>query len=94
MAVPRGSRISGSSGHYRGLYATWGYLLQRYAAGVAPFAPLAPCTGNVSSAVLFGEVFHPLRYAGMTLILGGLAVIALSQSSKTALAEACAPDTP
>jgi O-acetylserine/cysteine efflux transporter len=59
-------------------YATWGSLLQRYSAGVVtPFALLAPCTGVVSSTLLFGEVFSPLRYSGMTLILGGLAVIIL-----------------
>ena len=59
-------------------YATWGYLLQRYATVVvAPFTLLAPCTGILTSAAIFGEVFRPLRYAGMALILGGLAVIVL-----------------
>jgi O-acetylserine/cysteine efflux transporter len=59
-------------------FAAWGSLLQRYKAGaVAPFALLAPCTGIVSSALLFGEVFPPIRYAGMALILAGLAVIRL-----------------
>jgi len=59
-------------------FAAWGYLLQRYKAGtVAPFALLAPCTGILSSAWLFGEVFPPARYAGMALILAGLAVILL-----------------
>jgi O-acetylserine/cysteine efflux transporter len=59
-------------------YAVWGSLLQRYStAVVAPFALLAPCTGVVSSALVFREVFSPLRYAGMALILGGLAVIVL-----------------
>ncbi|HEV2357237.1 MAG TPA: EamA family transporter [bacterium] len=57
-------------------YGIWGHLLQRYPAGVvAPFALLAPCTGIVASAVTFGEVFSPTRYAGMALILAGLAVI-------------------
>jgi O-acetylserine/cysteine efflux transporter len=56
-------------------YALWGRLLQKYPSGiVAPFALLAPCTGVVSSAVLFGEAGSPMRYAGMALILGGLAV--------------------
>ena len=77
MAEPRGGRIFGSPGHRRGL-CYLGLLLQRYSAGVvAPFALLAPCTGVVSSTVLFGEVFSPLRYSGMALILGGLAVIVL-----------------
>ena len=59
-------------------YATWGYLLQRYSTGmVAPFALLAPCTGVVASAVIFGEVPSPTRFAGMILILTGLIVIVL-----------------
>jgi O-acetylserine/cysteine efflux transporter len=59
-------------------YAIWSSLLQRYpAAAVAPFALLAPCTGVLASALIFGEVFSPVRYAGMALILGGLAVIVL-----------------
>jgi O-acetylserine/cysteine efflux transporter len=59
-------------------FAAWGSLLQRYKAGaVAPFALLAPCTGIVSSALLFGEVFPPIRYVGMALILAGLAIILL-----------------
>ena len=59
-------------------YAAWGSLLQRYpAALVAPFALLAPCTGVVSSALIFGEVFSPLCYAGMALIFCGLLVILL-----------------
>jgi O-acetylserine/cysteine efflux transporter len=60
-------------------YATWGTLLQRYSTGaVAPFAFLAPCTGVLASALIFGEVFGPLRFAGMALILAGLAVTVLS----------------
>jgi O-acetylserine/cysteine efflux transporter len=59
-------------------YAVWGRLLQRYSAAVvAPFALLAPCTGVVSSALVFREVFSPARYAGMALIVAGLAVIVL-----------------
>jgi O-acetylserine/cysteine efflux transporter len=59
-------------------YAAWGSLLRRYpAAMVTPFALLAPCTGIVSSALVFGEIFSPLRYAGMGLILAGLAIIVL-----------------
>jgi O-acetylserine/cysteine efflux transporter len=66
-------------------YATWGYLLQRYSAAVvAPFALLAPCTGVLSSAVIFGEVFAPMRYVGMALILGGLAATVLQSAEHVA----------
>ena len=57
-------------------YGMWSYLLQRYPASVvAPFALLSPVTGILSSALILGEVFGPLRYGGMALILAGLAVI-------------------
>ncbi|MGA2088906.1 MAG: EamA family transporter [Stellaceae bacterium] len=69
-------------------YAAWGYLLQRYKAGVvAPFALLSPCTGIIASAWLFGEVFPPARYAGMALILAGLAVILLPGAKPPAQTE-------
>ncbi len=56
-------------------YAIWGDLLQRYpTAVVAPFALLAPCAGIIASAVILGEVFGPIRYAGMALILIGLVI--------------------
>jgi O-acetylserine/cysteine efflux transporter len=62
-------------------YAIWGDLLQRYpAAIVTPFALLAPCAGLLSSALAFGEAFHPARYAGIVLVLGGLAVIVLPRA--------------
>jgi drug/metabolite transporter (DMT)-like permease len=67
-----------------GTYVIWGNLLQRYPAGVvAPFALLAPCTGVAASAVIFGEAFTPVRYAGMALILAGLAVIVLPGARRT-----------
>lgn len=57
-------------------YALWARLLSRYpAAVVAPFALIAPCVGVGASAWVFGEAFSPIRYAGMALILFGLAVI-------------------
>jgi O-acetylserine/cysteine efflux transporter len=60
------------------IYAIWGDLLQRYPAGViTPFALLSPCTGILASALVFGERFSALRYAGMALILVGLAIILL-----------------
>jgi O-acetylserine/cysteine efflux transporter len=68
-------------------YAAWGSLLRRYsAAAVAPFALLAPCTGVVASAVILGEAFSSLRYAGMALILGGLAVSVLPRPRRAPLA--------
>jgi O-acetylserine/cysteine efflux transporter len=55
-----------------------GAVLQRHpATPVAPFALLSPCTGILASAALLGEVFTPLRYAGMALILAGVAIIVL-----------------
>jgi O-acetylserine/cysteine efflux transporter len=63
-------------------YALWGRLLQRYStAAVAPFALLAPCTGVLASALVFREVFSPVRLAGMALILGGLAIVVLPSRS-------------
>ena len=57
-------------------YGLWSHLLQRYpAATVAPFSLLVPATGIISSALILGERFSPLRLAGMALILAGLAVI-------------------
>jgi drug/metabolite transporter (DMT)-like permease len=62
------------------------HLLQRYpAAVVAPFALLTPCTGVVASKLIFGEVFSPARYAGMALILCGLAIIVLPLQRMKAL---------
>ena len=59
-------------------YAIWGGLLGRYpAAVVAPLALLSPVTGVVVSALVFGERFTMVRYAGMALIVAGLAVIVL-----------------
>jgi drug/metabolite transporter (DMT)-like permease len=54
---------------------------------VAPFALLAPCTGVVASALLFGERFGALRYAGMALILLGLATILLPARGRRAGAQ-------
>lgn len=59
-------------------YAIWGYLLARYpAASVAPFTLLAPCTGAIAAALIFGERYSAMRYAGMALILAGLVVIVM-----------------
>lgn len=65
-------------------YAIWGGLLGRYpAAVVAPLALLSPVTGVVVSALVFGERFTSLRYAGMALIVAGLAVIVLRAPNRT-----------
>jgi O-acetylserine/cysteine efflux transporter len=59
-------------------YGLWAYLLRRYPAPVvAPFGLLSPATGILSSALLLGETFGPLRIAGMALTLLGLAVIVM-----------------
>lgn len=59
-------------------YVIWGDLLNRYSAAmVTPFALIAPCVGVIASSFAFGEVFGPVRYGGMALILVGLAVIVL-----------------
>jgi O-acetylserine/cysteine efflux transporter len=82
-AVTHASWISLGAAIYLGAvatmaYAIWGSLLRRYPSSlVAPFALVAPCTGVVSSAIYFGEVFGPQRYAGMMLILAGLAIVVL-----------------
>ncbi len=67
-------------------YAVWGHLLRSYpTALVAPFALLAPCTGVVSSAILFGERFSALRSLGMGLILIGLAITVVSPAQLASL---------
>lgn len=66
-------------------YAVWGGLLQRYpVAVVTPFALLAPCTGVVASALMFGEAFGPVRYAGMILILAGLIIVVRAPAMRVA----------
>jgi O-acetylserine/cysteine efflux transporter len=56
-------------------YWLWGELLKRYPAGlVAPFTLLVPITGTLSSYLILGESFGPMRLAGMVLIMIGLAV--------------------
>ena len=82
QAVSHASWLSLAVAFYLGVpstligYGLWGYLLQRYpAATVAPFSLLVPATGMISSALILGEQFSPLRLAGMALILAGLAVI-------------------
>jgi O-acetylserine/cysteine efflux transporter len=73
-------------------YGMWSYLLQRYPASVvAPFALLSPVTGILASTLILGEVFGPLRYAGMALILAGLAVIVAPSRAFSGEADAGSP---
>ena len=59
-------------------YTLWGRLLRRYpVAMVTPFALLVPFVGALSSALVFGERFGPVRLVGMACVLVGLAVIVL-----------------
>jgi O-acetylserine/cysteine efflux transporter len=59
-------------------YTLWGRLLARYpVATVTPFALLVPFVGALASSIAFGERFGPLRLAGMTCVMLGLAVIVL-----------------
>ncbi len=59
-------------------YAIWGNLLTRYAAAaVVPFALIAPCAGVLGSAIAFDERFGAIRYAGMFLIVAGVAIAVL-----------------
>jgi O-acetylserine/cysteine efflux transporter len=54
-------------------------------ATVAPFALLVPFVGALSSSLVFGERFGPLRLAGMALVVAGLAVIILAGRSPSAI---------
>ena len=73
-------------------YAAWGQLLKIYpAAVVAPFSLLVPVSGTISSALLLGETFGPLRLAGMALIMAGLAVLVLRKRRPVSVAIAQPP---
>jgi O-acetylserine/cysteine efflux transporter len=67
-------------------YGLWGYLLRHYSAStVAPFSLLVPVFGMLSSFLVFGETFQPLRLVGAGLILAGLAIIVLLKGKKERL---------
>ena len=67
-------------------YAIWGNLLRRYpVATVTPFALLVPFVGALSSALVFGERFGPIRLLGMAGVLLGLAVSALTLAAAVLL---------
>jgi O-acetylserine/cysteine efflux transporter len=64
-------------------YWLWGRLLRDHtAAQVVPFALLVPFVGSAASSVAFGETFGPLRLAGMTTVVGGIAVMLLSKHAQ------------
>jgi O-acetylserine/cysteine efflux transporter len=64
-------------------YWLWGRLLRDYtAAQVVPFALLVPFVGSAASSVAFGEIFGPLRLAGMVTVVGGIAVMLLSKRAQ------------
>jgi O-acetylserine/cysteine efflux transporter len=59
-------------------FAVWGYLLSSYPAGkAAPFALLVPVFGGLSSYLVLGETFSPLRLVGSLMIFAGLGIILL-----------------
>jgi len=54
--------------------ASWNAMLHRYpTAVIAPFALLIPVSGLVSGALFLGEGLVPLQFAGVALVLAGLA---------------------
>lgn len=64
-------------------YAVWGRLLNTYkAVQVAPFALLAPCTGVLTSLLVFHETFGALRGSGMLLIVAGIGVTVWAQRKR------------
>lgn len=65
-------------------YWLWGRLLSDYtAAQVVPFALLVPFIGSASSAVVFGERFGTLRFAGMMTVILGIAIMLLFGRART-----------
>jgi O-acetylserine/cysteine efflux transporter len=62
-------------------FGSWGQLLKLYPAGaVASFGLLVPFFGAISAFLVYGEQFGPLRFAGMVLIVAGLAVMVIDLS--------------
>lgn len=55
-------------------FASWARLLHKYpTALVSPFALLIPVSGLASGAIVLGEGLAPLQFAGVALVLAGLA---------------------
>lgn len=60
-------------------YAIWNYLMKTYpASAVAPLSLLVPVSGIATSWIAFGERFPPTVWAGVVLILAGIAVFVLA----------------
>jgi O-acetylserine/cysteine efflux transporter len=69
--------------------ARWNALLHRYpTAVIAPFALLIPVSGLVSGAVFLGEGLAPIQFAGVALVLAGLAWNVLGAQARAWLAAA------
>ena len=67
--------------------ARWNALLHRYpTAVIAPFALLIPVSGLVSGAVFLGEGLVPVQFAGVALVLAGLAWNVLGAQARAWLA--------
>lgn len=56
-------------------FATWAGLMHRYPTGlISPFALLIPVSGLASGALLLGESLAAMQFAGVLLVLAGLAM--------------------
>ena len=61
-------------------FGIWAYLLSRHpAATVTPFALLVPVAGILGSALILGEVMHPVEAAGGAVIVFGLFINVFGQ---------------
>jgi O-acetylserine/cysteine efflux transporter len=61
-------------------FGIWAYLLSRHpAATVTPFALLVPVAGILGSALILGEVMHPIEAVGGAIIVLGLFINVFGQ---------------
>lgn len=59
-------------------FGIWGHLIKLYPVStVAPFALLVPVFGTLAAIILLGERIPAQRLAGVALIVGGLAIVAV-----------------
>ncbi len=69
--------------------ATWNAMLHRYpTAVIAPFALLIPVAGLGSGALFLGELLAPVQFAGVALVLAGLAYNVFGAQARAWLARA------
>jgi O-acetylserine/cysteine efflux transporter len=67
-------------------FASWAKLLHRYpTAFMAPFGLLIPVSGLASGAIFLGEALAPLQWAGVALVLLGLAENVFGTRARTRL---------